>query len=145
MDMLKAQFAKPGVHAGVGAFMMSQQYPRARFAIAPGTPLIGGKVYSPAIVGAAVGFASSFIVEALNNILTTTDKKNRLKSFPSFITHVGGSAASWILLPRLVAGLEGQDMVKLATSGILSEVIAQWVYENFVEDGSFGQDVLDLI
>lgn len=145
MDTLRTQFLRPVVQAGVGGVMLDYQLPGNSFQIADSVPVIGGRTYSTMAVGAALGFSSSFITEALNNIFTAVDQKNRLKSFPSFATHVGGAIGSWVVLPMLVGDIDGQSAKTLAVGGLATEVIGQWIYENFVVEGSFGQDVLDLI
>lgn len=145
MEALKQQFTRPLTAGAVGGMVLDYQMPGADFTVSGGVPLIGGQTYSPMVVGAALGFATSFITEALNNILHAVDKKDSLKSFPSFITHVGGSMGSWMLLPKLVGEIDNRSSKSLAVSGLAAEIISQWVFENFMAEGSFGQDILDLI
>lgn len=144
-SLFSSQIARPLVAAGVGAFMLPNELPGASFTISEGIPVIGGQTYSTQMVGASLGFATSFIVEALNKVLTQVPKSDSLKSFPSFITHVGGAMGSWALLPMLVGDIDGASQVSLAKTGLLAEMVSQWVFENFVEDGSFGQDMYDLV
>jgi hypothetical protein len=144
-EALKRNFTQPVVSAAVGGFMLSHELPNITFALGPNLPLIGGRTLSTMQLGAILGFSSSFIVESLNNILNSVDKKHRLKSFPSFVTHVGGGMATFAFIPRLFGDVPTQEMMSLAKTGLLAEIISQWVYENFVAGGSFGQDFLHFV
>lgn len=146
-EALKRNFVKPLVSAAVGGFMLEQE----GFGIftvqsdVPGISSMNGQKLSSMKFGALLGFGSSFIVESLNNIFHSIDKANRTKHLASFVTHSAGSMASWALLPKLLGDIGPLEQKKLAKIGFLSEVFSQWVHENFVEDGSFGQDVLDML
>ena len=146
-EALKRNFVKPLVSAGVGAFLLEQEG-FGDFQVdsdVPGISSMNGMTWSPCKFGAVLGFGSSFIVESLNNILHSIDKANRTKHLASFVTHSAGSMATWALLPKLLGDVGPVEQKKLAKIGFLSEVFSQWVHENFVEDGSFGQDVMDLL
>ena len=149
MEMLKTNFTKPLVSAGVAGMLLQSELGSAQFYIDAGSiPILSrlnGTSVSAMTFGAALGFISSFMVEALNNVVHTVDKKHRLKSFPSFVTHVVGGMATFAYLPTLIGDIGTDTRSKLIKTGILSEIISQWTHENFIEEGSFGQDLLDLI
>lgn len=148
VENLKANFIKPLVAAGVGGFMLEQELPTARFNINTGYGLpIDGTQLSAVSLGAVLGFGSSFIVESLNNITHAIDKKHRTKHLASFVTHTAGGMASWAAIASFLnpQDVSRADMMALAKIGFLAEIFSQWIHENFVEEASFGQDILDLL
>ena len=145
-EALKRNFIKPALCAGVGAAMtMAEGFPS--FDLKKSIPLVGGMNLSPLQYGAVIGLASCFITESLSNILTGVTKDSKLQNAESFVVHSASSMAAWVYLPMLLGGQmpQGVQAAKLARVGFVSEIFSQWVHENFVEDGSFGQDILDLI
>ena len=146
-EALKRNFIKPLICAGVGSVMtVAEGFPA--FDISEKFPLIGGWELSPMQYGAIIGLSSCFLVESLNNIFLGISKDARLQNAESFVLHSAGAIGAWILIPSFLAGgnLPSRDaMMQLGKVGFISEIFAQWVQENFIEDGSFGQDVLDFI
>ena len=145
-ESLKRNFIKPGICAGVGAAMtVAEGFPA--FDLKKSIPLVGGTTLSPMKFGAVVGLLSCFITESLSNILTTVSKDSKLQNAESFVVHSASSMATWVFLPLLLGGSlpDSISRAKLARVGFVSEIFGQWVHENFVEDGSFGQDILDFI
>ena len=149
-ENLKRNFIKPGVSALVGAFMLSQES-FGSFDInssVPGISYFNGTTLTKVQFGALIGLASSFLVESLNNAIHEIDRGNRTKQFGSFITHTAGGMFFWGAIPYVLnnqsSGASMYDPV-MSKIGFVSELGSQWVHENFVESGSFGQDVLDLL
>ena len=146
-ESLKRNFLKPAIAGCIGGLLTVQQG-FGEWKLSSSLPFVGGKRLSPYQYGALVGVLSSFIVESLNNIFLTVAKDNRLKTAESFVMHTVGSMGTWALIPGILGegGMPPPDvMIKLGTIGFLSEIASQWVHENFIESGSFGQDVLDFI
>jgi hypothetical protein len=149
-ENMKRNFIKPAVSALVGGFMLDQE----RFgsfdirSTIPGLSYFNGTSLSKAQFGALIGFTSSFLVESVNNTIHEIDRGNRTKHFASFITHTAGGMFFWGLIPYLLSNDKSGSSVYnpvMAKIGFVSELGSQWIHENFVESGSFGQDVLDLL
>lgn len=150
-ENLKRNFIKPGVSALVGGFLL-QQESFGDFDInssIPGLSFFNGRTLTKAQMGALLGITSSFLVESVNNTIHEIDRGNRTKHFASFITHTAGGMFFWSLIPYLLSNGQYSPSPaynpQLMKIGFLSEIGSQWVHENFVESGSFGQDVLDLL
>jgi len=143
---LGRNFVKPGLCAGVGAIMASAEG-LGSFTLSGSIPVIGGRVLTPVQYGALVGTLSCFFVESINNIVVGVTSDQRLKTAESFVAHTVGASVAWAAMPYLLGdgGTSQTYSHKLMRIGFLSELLSQWVYENFIEDGSFGQDVLDLV
>lgn len=148
-ENLKRNFIKPGVSALVGGFLLEQE----RFGdfdintSIPGLSYFNGRSLSKAQFGALIGLTSSFLVESINNTVHEIDRGNRTKHFASFITHTAGGMFFWAAIPYILSNNSPVNFYnpQLMKIGFLSEIGSQWVHENFVESGSFGQDVLDLL
>lgn len=147
-EALKRNFLKPAICAGVGGALGVHQQLGA-WTLTARLPVIGGTTLSSFQYGAVVGALSCFVVESLNNIFLSIPQDQRLKNAESFVMHSFGSMATWVLIPSLLGqggGLPDQQQAyKLAGIGLLSEMVSQWIHENFIDEGSFGQDVLDYI
>ena len=86
--------------AAVGALALNEFTGGANFVISRPSA-IRGAVPSWQI-GAVSGFASSFFVEALNNLMNAVDKKYSLNQLPSFVTHMVGGASGFAAVPALL-------------------------------------------
>jgi len=145
-ENLKKTLLKPVTSAAIGAFALRNEFgPRAIFTVDGSIPIIGGISLGVVPTGAILGWSTSFIVELLNDLLHAVKKEDGLKTFPSFVTHIAGGAASFAILPKLVAEVGDEATFGLAKTGVMAEIASQWVYENFVTEGSMGSELLDLI
>jgi len=148
-ENLHCNFIKPGISALVGGVLLQNEQ-MGDFVVnttIPGLARLNGTTLNRFQFGAMIGLTSSFLVESLNNIIHEVDKANRTKHFASFITHTAGGMFFWNLIPYILSSKTADTMYnpKLAKIGFVSELGSQWVHENFVEAGSFGQDVLDIL
>lgn len=138
-DNLQKNFIKPLITAAVGGFLTAQE-PANVIGTFTFRPELGGASLSPMQYGALVGFASSFIVESLNNVVHSIDRKNRTTNYVSFLTHSFGSMAVWAFLPDLLSGgtAPSQTKMALAKIGFISELGGQFLHESFVESNIIG-------
>jgi len=145
IENLKYNFIKPLISGVVGGFMTKHEYGNTRFQINTGTPL--DRQISTMTFGAILGVSSSFLVESLSNITNAIDKKHKTKHLASFLTHSVGGMAAWALIAKALnpAEISNQEMMSLGKIGLISEIFSQWFHENFIEEDSFGSDVLDLL
>ena len=147
VENLKYNFIKPLVSAGVGGFVLRKERGGDTFNIDTGLGLpFDGKSLSPMTFGALLGFGSSFLIESISNVTNAIDKKHKTKHLASFLTHSLGGMASWALATKVLnPGATSDDCMQMAQIGLAAEIFSQWFHENFIEEDSFGSDVLDLL
>jgi hypothetical protein len=128
MDRLKEQFSKPLINAGVSAFALNTLFPGSAFEI-------GDRQVGVAMVGAGIGFTSSFLSEIVSQwIVPQISSDQRLQNIESMIVSLGASAGAFVVIPRLLnPNLNMAEANRLAMVGAASEVLSSYLYNNFIK------------
>lgn len=144
---VKRNFIKPGMCIA-GGYVAATLQDLGEWTLNRNIPVIGGTELSGPQFGAMVAGLSCFLIESLNNIFEVASDDQRLQHVESFVLHTLGGAAAWTLIPSLIGDggmVDYYQAVDLAKVGALTELTTQWLYENFVAEGSVAQDFMDLI
>jgi hypothetical protein len=130
---LKEMWTKPLTSGLIGGGMLQYQFGSGGFILSPDIPLLGSSKIPTWAMGALLGFTTSFFVETFNVMVNGVDKHHSLKQFPSFVSHIAGGAASFIVLPYIIGQhLNSSTAKTLGAAGVATELISQYIHETFV-------------
>ena len=134
-QILLETFTSPIVHGGVSAVALKMM-----FSDKNSLPLLGKDV-SVQMAGFILGASASFASEIVTNFLLPEVQKNeRLQMLESSLIKIGTSAGIFLALPFFLNGFKFPDMntaLKFASVGALSEVVASYTYEHYVNNMIF--------
>ncbi len=133
-DYWKYMLAKPAVTAAAGAATLSLAFP-SPFLFGQDS-IFAGRSIGPMFAGAILGGISSVAVESINGMILGIPRDASLNTFPSFAAHIFGGASVFAAVPWLFGQTGAREMKVLAASGALSEIVAQYVHQQFVVGGA---------
>lgn len=124
----KNMIAKPAIHGGVSAFAIDMLAGENKNFVWSGREI---PVWQ---LGLAMGAATSFSTEFISNIiLPHIPQSQKFKHLESMVLHIGLSAGSFALVPKLLNGnLNLSEAKRFALTGALAEAVSSYVYENFL-------------
>lgn len=134
---VKKQFVKPAISAGVSAIGLRQLLGNVEFNV--------GEMKIPILyAGAAIGAGSSFATELISNfIIPHLSSEPKLQHIEGIATHLGGAALSHAMLPYLLnSDMTNDQLRNLMLVGMGSELISEYLYDNFFTDSPAGAALL---
>ena len=96
-----------------------------------------GKDISIGLFGFLVGAGSDFAVELVTQyVLPEMNTNKKLQHLSSMVLTLGGSGIAQAIATSYLTGgtADSSQLQKSFASGVLSQLVSQYVYENFIQD-----------